>query len=79
VRVNELGLHVEAEQRETIPQFDVGDYGFLGDHLVLEVLDGVGLNDKIAYTFHEMTVRRAFANYDGLRKEAGSYAYSLQQ
>jgi len=46
VCVNELGLHVEAEQRETIPQFDVGDYGFLGDHLVLEVLDGVGLNDK---------------------------------
>lgn len=79
MRVNELGLHVQTEQRETIPQLDVGDYRFLGDHPILEALDGVGLwaCDKIACTLLEMSVRRAFANYDGLRKVAGSYACFL--
>lgn len=77
MRVNELGLHVQAKQRETIPQLDVGDHGFLGDHLVLEVLDsvGLGIRENRVHFSRKISVRgatrRAFTNYDGLRKEDG--------
>lgn len=70
VCVNELSLHVQTKQREAISQLNVGDHRFLGDHLVLEVLNGVSLSmhNQYMYKIACNLFRSVFANYDGLCK-----------